>query len=207
VKRRATALPPDHENTAPADPRRAHDVRLETPSRRRRADFLANVRRSRGLHGRWIAAPASTEEFEAYLERSRRPNQLAWFVVTATGELAGVVNASEIVRGNFLSAYLGYYALAPHHRRGYMTAGLGLVIHEAFETHGLHRLEANIQPENIASQRLVRRLGFRREGFSPRYLKIAGRWRDHERWAITREEWMQSRRRERGSGRPRGVRA
>ena len=205
MKPRAT-LPPDDGNPAAAD-----DVRLETPSRRRRADFLANVRRSGRLHGRWIAAPATIEEFEAYLERTRRPNQLAWFVVTPDGELAGVVNASEIVRGNFLSAYLGYYALAPHHRRGYMTAGLRLVIREAFEEHGLHRLEANIQPGNVASRRLVRRLGFRREGFSPRYLKIAGRWRDHERWAITREEWTRSRGRDpgrvRAAGRPRSLRA
>ena len=102
--------------------------------------------------------------------------------------MAGVVNLNEIVRGVFKSAYLGYYAFLPHAGSGCMKAGLGAVIRRAFGTLGLHRLEANIQPGNRASIGLVSGLGFRREGFSPRYLKIGGRWRDHERWAITRED-------------------
>ena len=105
----------------------------------------------------------------------------------------GVVNA--IVRGLFHSAYLGYYALAPHAGKGYMTEGMRLVIRHAFVAMKLHRLEANIQPENTASRALVKRLGFRLEGYSPRYLKIAGRWRDHERWALTVEDWRAARRR------------
>jgi Acetyltransferase (GNAT) domain len=63
-----------------------------------------------------------------------------------------------------------------------------IVVRHAFGALGLHRLEANIQPANRRSIRLVRRAGFRREGFSRRYLKIFGRWRDHERWAITAED-------------------
>jgi len=65
-----------------------------------------------------------------------------------------------------------------------MREGLALVIADVVRRLRLHRLEANIQPANRPSIRLVRRLGFRREGYSPRYLKIGGRWRDHERWAI-----------------------
>ena len=83
---------------------------------------------------------------------------------------------------------LGYYALAPHAGKGLMSAGLELVLTRAFGELALHRLEANIQPKNRRSIELVRRAGFRCEGLSPRYLKIAGRWRDHERWAITVED-------------------
>jgi ribosomal-protein-alanine N-acetyltransferase len=103
--------------------------------------------------------------------------------------LTGVVNVSEVVRGPFRSAYLGYFAFAPHQGCGYMSAGLAAVVKEAFRVLKLHRLEANIQPGNTASIALVKRLGFRKEGYSERYLKIGGRWRDHERWAITVERW------------------
>lgn len=107
-----------------------------------------------------------------------------------TGDLVGLINISEIVRGAFRSGYLGYYVFAPYQRQGFMLPGLSAAIARAFRKHGLHRLEANIQPGNRASIALVKRLGFRREGFSPRYLKIGGRWRDHERWALTVEDWQ-----------------
>jgi [ribosomal protein S5]-alanine N-acetyltransferase len=110
-------------------------------------------------------------------------------VERSTSALVGVVNVMEIVWGSFQSAYLGYYLFQPFGGRGYMTEGLALVIRRAFGELGLHRLEANIQPDNERSVRLVKRLGFRCEGVSPRYLKVAGRWRDHLRWAILREEW------------------
>jgi [ribosomal protein S5]-alanine N-acetyltransferase len=62
------------------------------------------------------------------------------------------------------------------------------VLRYAFEELGLHRVQANVQPENEASIALVRRAGFRREGFSPRYLFIRGQWRDHEQWVMLAED-------------------
>lgn len=175
---------------------------LEKPSLARRADFLAAVARSRKLHKHWAHPPSTDDEFMASLKRLHTAAHVGYWICTEAGELAGVININEIVRGVFCSGYLGYYAFVPHNGRGYMKKGLDAVLAEAFGRHRLHRLEANIQPDNDASRALVKRCGFRLEGFSPRYLKLAGRWRDHERWAITKEDWKgQSRksRRTRGS--------
>jgi ribosomal-protein-alanine N-acetyltransferase len=110
--------------------------------------------------------------------------------------LAGVVNASEIVRGHFQSAYLGFYRFEPEIRGG-MKEGLLLVLRDLFLEEKLHRVEANIQPANERSKRLVQSLGFQREGYSRRYLKVGGRWRDHERWALLSECWRRAHRKRR----------
>lgn len=107
-------------------------------------------------------------------------------------DIVGAININEIVRGPFQSGYLGYYAFSKHAGQGLMKQGLALVVGEAFTSLSLHRLEANIQPENVGSISLVRRCGFSKEGFSRRYLRIAGAWRDHERWALLREDWTPS---------------
>jgi ribosomal-protein-alanine N-acetyltransferase len=106
------------------------------------------------------------------------------------GRIVGIVNLSEIVRGSLQSAYLGYYGMAATGGRGLMGEAVSEVVTRAFSQIGLHRLEANIQPDNASSRALVLRLGFRQEGFSPRYLKIGGTWRDHERWALLADEWQ-----------------
>jgi [ribosomal protein S5]-alanine N-acetyltransferase len=169
-------------------------ITLAAPTAQRRAEFLAAAARSRKLHGQWTSPPRTDREFGEYVERFRSPTHIGHWILTEAGELAGVVNISEIVRGRFRSGYLGYYGFAPYDGRGYMAAGLRAVVSKAFRKLGLHRLEANIQPGNENSRRLVQRLGFRMEGLSPRYLKIAGQWRDHERWAITAEDWVKFRR-------------
>lgn len=152
-------------------------------------EFLAAVSESRALHEEWVAPPATAPDFAAYMRRVRRQDSAGFLVrERTTGAICGVVNLNNIVRGALESAFVGYYAFARGAGRGYMTEGLGLTCTYGFETLGLHRLEANIQPGNARSIALVRRCGFRREGFSPRYLKIGGEWRDHERWAITVED-------------------
>ena len=148
-------------------------------------EFVARARASRALHHPWIAAPSTPDQFRAYLSRMEAPSHHAFLVCAAEdGAIAGVVNLSNIVFGVFRSGYLGYYAFAGFERRGLMHDGLSAVVRHAFSSLKLHRLEANIQPGNAASIALARSCGFAKEGYSPRYLKIAGRWRDHERWAI-----------------------
>jgi ribosomal-protein-alanine N-acetyltransferase len=150
--------------------------------------FVAAARRSRRLHGPWVRAPDTPEAFETYLRRTRRANQAGLLVCRNTDEaIAGVVNVSEIVRGAFQSAFVGYYAFTPHARKGYLREGLGLTVRHAFDELGLHRLEANVRPENVASVRLIRSLGFEPRSRSPRYLSLDGDWRDHVGFVRLRE--------------------
>jgi [ribosomal protein S5]-alanine N-acetyltransferase len=132
---------------------------------------LAAVKRSRKLHRLWVTAPSNPKAFSSWLRHFVSSARIAYWFRTDAGHLAGMICISEIVRGNFQSGYLGYYAFVPHNGLGYMTLGLNAVLADAFRKRRFHRLEANIQPGNEASRRLVQRLGFRQEGFSPRYLK------------------------------------
>jgi len=164
--------------------------------------FIAAASASRRLHGLWVQAPTTPVRFRTYVRRFGGPKARDTKTATHIGLLAcrceddalvGVFNFSEIVRGAFQSAYLGYYGFAQHVGRGYMSEGLALVLRLGFGTLRLHRIEVNVQPENAPSISLVRRGGFTREGFSRRYVKIAGRWRDHERWALLAEDWRVAR--------------
>jgi ribosomal-protein-alanine N-acetyltransferase len=149
---------------------------------------------SRSFHRPWATAPVDVERFAAYLADSRRPDFEAMLLCRrADLAILGFFNLSQIVRRSLQSAYLGYAVGRPYAGHGYMREGIQLVLRHAFAELRLHRIEANIQPENHASIALARGAGFRREGFSPRYLKIAGRWRDHERWAILADDWRAQR--------------
>jgi ribosomal-protein-alanine N-acetyltransferase len=129
-------------------------------------------------------------QFRRYLARCERPDFVGLLIRRREDSvIVGALELSQIARGGFQSAYLGYHLGAPFAGQGYMTEALQLATRHAFRVLKLHRLEANIQPSNRESIALVKRLGFRREGTSRRYLKISGQWRDHERWAILKEDW------------------
>lgn len=165
-------------------------VRLQRPTLADESAFLAMTQASAALHHPWVRPPLTSQEYAAYLERCAAPATLGMLVYRhADNAVLGAITFSQIFYGPLCSAYAGYYLGAAYTGQGYMHEALGLALDHAFGPLGLHRIEANIQPANVASITLVQRMGFTREGFSRRYLKIEGDWRDHERWAILAEDW------------------
>jgi ribosomal-protein-alanine N-acetyltransferase len=153
--------------------------------------FLAMVATSKSLHHPWASPPSDAARFRALIARGGGDD----FVSLAglrnnDNTLVAVVNLSQIARGGFQNCYCGFYANAATAGQGLTRETLELTLRYAFTQQGLHRVEANVQPNNGASQALVRRVGFRHEGHSPRYLHIDGAWRDHDRFAITSEDWL-----------------
>jgi ribosomal-protein-alanine N-acetyltransferase len=178
-------------------PRRSR-VELRSPAPADREEFLAAMRASRRLHRPWLIGPTTDEAYDRWLARVKDDRNEPMFVCRRDdGAITGFINLNEIIRGGFQSAFLGYGAVAAYAGRGYMSEGLQLVLARAFGELGLHRLEANIQPGNAASIALVKSAGFVNEGFSERYVKIGGRWRDHEHWVMRAEQWRELRRRRR----------
>lgn len=171
-------------------------VFLRHPRPGDRPEFLALNRASVVLHRELVSPPRTGKKFSEYLAKARRANQELFLVGRRIdGAITGAIHLSEIIRGAFQNAFLGYFIGAPFARRGSMAEALALVLGHAFRRLKLHRLEANVQPGNVASRTLVERAGFRLKGYSVRYLKVAGRWRDRERWAITAEHWRAGNRR------------
>ncbi len=170
---------------------RGDAVYLFAPSKEAADDFLSMTTTSQSFHHPWVYPPIDIKHFQAYLKRLENGFAHGFLVGRCEDDtLVGVINVNDPILGGFRSASLGYYAAAPYAGRGYMAEGLALVLDQAFTALTLHRLEVNVQPENTASLALVQRLGFRKEGFSPAFLKVGGVWRDHERWAMLAEEWL-----------------
>ena len=160
-------------------------VWLQAPAMEHGREFIRVMRESRALHHPWVSAPSDPKAWRSYIDRLQRDEEAGFLIRRHVGnEICGVVNLNIITYDALCSAYLSYYAVQEFATRGYMKEGLQLLIDLAFGEMGLHRLEANIQPGNENSIRLAESLGFECEGYSPRYLKINGKWCDHERWAL-----------------------
>lgn len=153
-------------------------------------EFTSLNKASRKFHRGLTYAPLDEKSFAAYLWRSEQKTDACFLICRREDDaIAGAINLSQIFRGIFQNAYLGYYLGAKFAGQGLMTEAIGLILRFAFADLKLHRVEANVQPHNAASIAILRKNGFTKEGFSRKYLKVGGRWRDHERWAIIAEDW------------------
>ena len=122
------------------------------------------------------------------MRKEARAGRSLPLAITYDGQLAGQVTCNRIVRGAFDNTYVGYWVDGALAGRGILPTALAMVVDHLFGPVGLHRVEANIRPENVASRRAVEKLGFREEGLHRRYLFIDGAWRDHISYALCRED-------------------
>lgn len=111
------------------------------------------------------------------------------FAVRVDGELVGSVSLTNVVRGAWHNANIGYWIGAGHTGRGYATAAVGQAVRFAFTAANLHRVQAAVMPRNAGSLRVLEKNGFRREGLAERYLCINGSWEDHVILAVTADRY------------------
>ena len=159
-------------------------------------EYLELLRSSEEFHRPWgperlpKSDPFGEHVFQRLLaHRKSEANDSTFLCRKSDGVILASFNLNQIFRGAFQNAFLGYWIGADYASQGYMTEGIRLLLRHAFKRVKLHRIEANIIPINLPSRSLTKSAGLRLEGLSPRYLKIAGKWQDHERWAITIEDW------------------
>lgn len=169
-------------------------MRLRPLSEADRAEFVRVHRVSRAHFRPWFPEQKGSLEdaFARELEKIARPEvHVRWTGELKDGCLAGFFSLGEIVRGVFQCAYASWALSVEVVGQGYATEGVWALLDLAFSEDrglGLHRVQANIIPENERSIRLAERVGMRREGLAKRYLKIDGVWRDHLMYATTAEE-------------------
>lgn len=168
-------------------------VFLRAPQTEDFSEFTALAKASRKFHRNLSAPPIDRKNFDEYVARNEsEANENFLICRRSDNSIVGMINLSQIFCKSFQNAYLGYLLFEKFTGFGYMTEAVELILKFAFTNLKLHRIEANIQPENTASIAVVQRNNFIKEGFSRKYLKIGGRWRDHERWAIIVEDWKKS---------------
>jgi ribosomal-protein-alanine N-acetyltransferase len=126
-------------------------------------------------------------QYTALRSMARRGQALP-FAITLDGELCGQFTVGNVVRGALLSAWVGYWVASHAIGGGVATAATALGVDHCFGAVGLHRVEATVRPENVASRRVLTKLGFREEGLHERYLLVGDVWRDHLVYALTEED-------------------
>ena len=126
-------------------------------------------------------------------QRERQLGTGYGFGVFVLGRFVGEMNVSAIQRGPFQNGYVGYWIDERVAGNGYTPEALVVAMRYAFDELRLHRLQIAIIPRNKASRRVVEKLGIRLEGVAERYLEINGVWEDHQRYAMTSEEWVDRR--------------
>ena len=164
-------------------------IEIKPVTRSDAAELIQANIESRSYHAPWMQPFTDAEGFEEWFDGLFTGAKVGLIARSIqSGGIVGVMNLSQIFRKGFQNAYLGYYGMIAFARRGLMTEAVRLTANYAFDEIGLHRLEANVQPANLPSIALMQRVGFRKEGFSPRYLRINGVWCDHERWALLADD-------------------
>ena len=135
-----------------------------------------------------MSGPRSFSEMVSAYRRQSRDGQTLPFMVVVDGQLAGQVTVNNVVRGSGQFASVGYWIDEAQAGRGITTRAVAMVVDHCFYAARLHRVEVAIRPENVASLRVVEKLGLAEYGYAPRYLHIDGDWRDHRLFAVTIEE-------------------
>jgi ribosomal-protein-alanine N-acetyltransferase len=174
---------------------------------------LRRVLRANAAHLQpWTVAPAAGEDAVSHASVSRTVARYGreWrrgqsFVLLLCprddeGRIVGRVTLGGILRGAFQNAHLGYWIDAKHQGRGLMTEAVRAATTFALGPARLHRVQAAAMPRNGASQRVLEKAGYRREGLAARYLHIAGAWEDHVIFSVTTEEWCDGTSAERNEG-------
>jgi ribosomal-protein-alanine N-acetyltransferase len=167
-------------------PIRVSDGRAWRAVREQNAGWLARWEASRPP--RDLQHAVSFRQMVRDLRRNAREGRGLPLALLVDGTFAGQVTVNNIVGGSARFASVGYWIDRRVAGHGYMPIAVALTVDYCWSVLGLHRVEVAIRPENVASLRVVEKLGFREYGYAPRYLHIDGDWRDHRLFALTTEE-------------------
>ena len=164
-------------------------IYLEKIQPKHEKEYLRSINASLKALTPWLEVVNTRKAFAQLIKDISGPQDKAYLVRRFKDDaLIGAIEIRDIFMGHFKCGYLIYYAFDGFRGEGYMKEALSIIIEKAFKKFKLHRLEANIQPSNKSSIQLAKSVGLMYEGYSPKFLKINGDWRDHERWALINDK-------------------